>query len=192
MKYIIFDTETTGLKPGQIGQLSYAIVDTDKKKATGKNFYFEVYQMDEKAQEVHGLSIEKLKELSGGKTFMDNSEEIFEDFAGKIWVGHNIQFDIKFLDKELERCQMYYELRDSFCTMRHFTDVMRIPSTRGFKFPRLEELVNFLGITPKEIETFANTIFGGFSGYHDARYDVAATTLCFLRGIKEGFIQEVA
>lgn len=192
MKYVIFDTETTSLKPGQIAQLTYVIVDTSTGKAKGKNFYFSVNSMDSSAEKIHKLSRAKLQELSQGRIFQDDAEEIFEDFARKIWLGHNVKFDINFLTTELERNQMYYEKINSFCTMNHFKDIMKLPSGRrsGYKNPKLEELVNFMGITPDQIEKTAVKLFGGFSGYHDARYDVAATALVFLNGIKRGMIHD--
>lgn len=40
MKLLFFDTETTGIKPGSICQLSYILIDTSTKPQTtmGKNF----------------------------------------------------------------------------------------------------------------------------------------------------------
>ena len=40
MKLLVFDTETTSLKPGQICQLSYITIDSSTKpqKTTGHNF----------------------------------------------------------------------------------------------------------------------------------------------------------
>ena len=44
MKILMFDTETTGLRPGQICQLSYIVIDNSTKpyKVYGKNFFFSV------------------------------------------------------------------------------------------------------------------------------------------------------
>ena len=60
---IYFDTETTGLCPGRIIQLSY--IKESENEAIGKNFYFAVDYIEPSAQAVHGISVEKLKELSG-------------------------------------------------------------------------------------------------------------------------------
>lgn len=190
MKFIIFDTETTGLKPGQIGQLTYAILDMETRRAKSKNFYFAVDSMEASAEQVHGLSKEKLMELSKGEVFADRAEEILQDFSGKVWVGHNVNFDIKFLEAELERNRMYFEHTTTYCTMKNFTNIAKIPGKNGkYKFPKLEELVRFMNITEKEIEEFAVKLFGGFSGYHDARYDVAATALIFIKGHQAGYIE---
>ena len=65
MRIIVFDTEATSLTPGQICQLSYLCVDDGQ--VTGKNYFFSVDEMSEGSQEVHGLSMDMLEELSGGR-----------------------------------------------------------------------------------------------------------------------------
>ena len=73
MKLLVFDTETTSIKPGQICQLSYITIDTATKpqKTEGKNIFFTVDEMDPNAEAVHGFSLEKLYDLSGGMYFED-------------------------------------------------------------------------------------------------------------------------
>lgn len=48
MKLLIFDTETTSLKPGHICQLSYITINASTKpqKTEGKNIFFAVDEMD--------------------------------------------------------------------------------------------------------------------------------------------------
>ena len=79
MKIIVFDTETTSLKPGQICQLAYLMVENGEIRA--KNMFFTVDDMDERSQGVHGFSMEMLEDLSEGKTFSDRAEEIHSDFS---------------------------------------------------------------------------------------------------------------
>jgi hypothetical protein len=76
---IIFDTETTGLKPGQICQLSYIVAQD--KKIEGKNFFFKVDYIEPAAQRVHGYSVIDLQKLSGGKDFRYYHPEIAGDFS---------------------------------------------------------------------------------------------------------------
>ena len=103
MKLIVFDTEATDLTPGQICQLSYLMIEDGA--VTGKNMYFAVDEMSEGAQEVHGMSIEDLDELSGGDRFEDRVDEIFADFSGcGLLVGHNVAADDRYIRVEFERC----------------------------------------------------------------------------------------
>ena len=82
MKLLIFDTETTSIKPGNICQLSYILIDASSKpqKTIGKNFFFTVEDMDPAAEQIHGFSLEKLYELSNGLYFEDLVDEFLEDF----------------------------------------------------------------------------------------------------------------
>ena len=97
MKLLFFDTETTSIKPGNICQLSYIVIDASTKpqKTTGKNFFFTVDSMDEGAQAIHGFSLEKLYELSDGREFLEFVHEFMPDFFDADFIiGHNVQFDI--------------------------------------------------------------------------------------------------
>ena len=58
--------------------------------------------MDPGAEEVHGFFLEKLYELSEGMEFLDQLQDFMKDFFDADFViGHNVQFDIKFLKHEL-------------------------------------------------------------------------------------------
>lgn len=194
MNLLFFDTETTDIKPerGSICQLSYIVVDTSQKptKTTGKNFFFTVEEMSEGAQAVHGFSLEKLYELSNGLYFEDQFEEFMGDFLNADFViGHNVSFDIKFLCHELESMGEFFSPKRHFCTMNYYKSICRFLNSRGdIKNPKLEELINFLGITKEMISSKANELFMGSGNYHDARFDTAATYLTVTEGIKKGFI----
>lgn len=188
MRTIIFDTETTDIHPGNICQIAYIIVDQGIK---ARNFFFEVDQMSPSAEKVHGLSIDKLKALSGGRRFQDHIEEIEQDFSRiDVIVGHNVSFDIKFLKEEFRRNGRSFSYQQEFCTMKRFTNVCKIKKPDGsYKYPRLEELIRFFSITEKEIEDKALELFREDSKeYHDARYDTVAAYLCLLRAKKKGLL----
>lgn len=198
MKLLFFDTETTSIKPGSICQLSYIVIDAGVKPqtTTGKNFFFTVDEMDSGAQAVHGFSLEKLYELSDGLEFLDFVQEFMPDFfEADFIIGHNVQFDIKFLTHEIT--QLYQEglidttwaPKNKFCTMAYYKDVCKIPNASGgVKNPKLSEVIEFLGITEKEIEAKANELFEGSGNYHDARFDTAATYLLVINGMKKRII----
>jgi DNA polymerase-3 subunit epsilon len=185
---LVFDTETTGLAPGQICQLAYIIAKDDI--IVGKNFYFKVSRMEPGAQRVHGLSLEQLERLSEGKRFCDHYPEISDDFrkADRV-VAHNFSFDRTFMAREFERCQGTFACADSFCTMRHFTAACGLPHPNyRYKFPRLDELVQFFGVGEEAIARLAAALFGcrEVSG-HDARFDATAAYLCYQRGWELGY-----
>lgn len=190
MKILIFDTETSGFNPGQICQLSYIIIDTLLKTIKGKNYYFKVDYVEEGAYKTHGLSVEKLEMLSHGKTFQYKSSEIEKDFSSAdILVGHNVNFDIRFIEAEFSRNNKKLICNKKFCTMNYYTDICKISSAYGkYKWPKLEEVVNYLNIPKTDIESLASKVFGGFSGYHDSRFDVISTYKILTEGLKKGLI----
>lgn len=126
--YIILDTETTSLHPGQIGQLSYIIADENYAPITAKNFFFTVDSMSPGAEQVHGFSRQKLYELSNGRRFADHIEEIYNDVQHNILVAHNATFDLKFLKAEYERCNRTCKPKDVQCSMKYFTNICCIPA----------------------------------------------------------------
>ncbi|MFX0549962.1 exonuclease domain-containing protein [Hathewaya histolytica] len=183
MKSIFLDTETTGLRPGQIAQLTY-IVEEDKQLVGIKNYFFQVDSMDIEAEKVHGFSREKLEILSEGFTFGDLSEEIQEDFYEGTIIAHNIGFDKKFLEAEFQRIFELPGYSKEFCTMEYFRNIVKIPSRNGigYKNPKLEEVVNYYNIDKDLILDRTKMLFGCEDiGFHDARYDVMAMYMSCLK-----------
>lgn len=194
MKLLFFDTETTSIRPGSICQLSYIITDTDCKpqKTTGHNYFFTVEEMDPEAEKVHKFSLEKLYDLSGGLYFEDQFEEFLNDFMeADFIIGHNVQFDIKFLKHELSAFYMEteYEPKNVFCTMKYYKDICKLLKPNAtYKNPKLEEVIKYLNISNDKISETATKLFDGSGNYHDARFDTAATYLAVIEGIKQGAI----
>ncbi len=106
MREVVLDTETTGLDPGsdhrvvEIGCLELA-----DHVATGKSFQTYVNperQMPEEAFRVHGLSAEFLAQQPLFAEVVDD----FLTFIGEApLVIHNADFDLGFLNAELERLE---------------------------------------------------------------------------------------
>ena len=183
---IYLDTETTGLNPGQICQLSYVIQEGGK--ACAKNFFFSVDYVEYSAFAVHGFSTEILDRLSGGKGFERFIDEIENDFnCASVICAHNTSFDFQFLRKEFERCGREFMPKADFCTMKKSISACKLirPNSGGYKYPRLNELCAYLGIADGEIQHFCKKLFGGEAGYHDARFDTTAVFLAVNKGIEE-------
>ena len=142
---LYFDTETSGLYPGQICQLSY-IMQTEKGFLS-KNFFFTVDFVEMSAQLVHGFSVQKLKEWSNGKRFKDFFDEIIKDFeSGDLIVAHNTAFDFSFMRAEYERLNEIFYIKNEFCSMKKTTPICKLlrKSGVGYKYPKLAELCDFL------------------------------------------------
>lgn len=182
---LIFDVETTGLdaENNYISQLSYIIVGSEGQIA--KNFFFTVPKMEKGAEDTHKLSMSKLEMLSQGKTFKECAAEILMDFKNcDLCIGHNINFDLKFIKKEFERIniKINYLQEKVYCTMHEYTDILKLKNTRykGYKWPKLEEVVNYLNMDEEKLLNLTRKIYDisnydDFNGYHDSRFDVICT-----------------
>lgn len=184
---IFLDTETTGLYPGNICQLSYIIKDGEE--TTPKNFFFTVNHVEAGAYAVHGFSTGDLFCLSGGKRFSDFIWEIEEDFKKTDYlVSHNTAFDLMFLREEFLRSGRVLPVNGEFCSMKNSVAVCKLPrrSGLGYKYPKLSELCEFFGITDNEIAKACAMLFNEKVGFHDARFDTTALYLSVCKGIKSG------
>lgn len=105
MREIVFDTETTGLDPRDGHRLvEFAGIELVERVPTGRHLHFYVNPMrtiPPEAQAVHGLTDEFLADKP---PFADRSPELLAFLEGAVLVAHNAQFDIRFLNHELERC----------------------------------------------------------------------------------------
>ena len=183
---LYFDTETTGLYPGSICQLSYVM--QTKNGVSAKNKFFTVAHVDYGAYMVHGFSVEKLLKLSGGKRFSDAFDEINEDFIrADAVVAHNCAFDFSFMRAEYERLGKIFAVKKEFCSMKTSVSVCKLAKTRGagYKYPKLYELCEHFGITENDVRECAGDLFGKTTvGFHDARFDTAALYLATTNGMK--------
>ncbi len=180
---IYLDTETSGLNPGQICQLSYIL--QDRNKISAKNFFFDVEFVEYGAYMVHGFSVEKLRLLSRGLGFNNHVEEVEKDFnLADVICAHNTSFDFKFLSKEFWRCGREFLPKEQFCTMKNSITACKLSraNSRGYKYPKLGELCSFLGITDSQINQATSKLFCSQAGYHDARFDTTALFLSANKG----------
>lgn len=188
---LYFDTETSGIRPGQICQLSYIMQDSDKSIA--KNYFFTVDSVDYSAYMVHGFSVEKLYILSGGKRFSHFIEEICADFEkADLVVAHNTSFDFMFMRAEFERLNKIFYVKDEFCSMKSMTPICKLQRSKGmgYKYPKLSELCSYFGITDREIAITSQKLFGASASFHDARFDTAAVYLAVNYGMEQEPIME--
>ncbi len=176
---IYFDTETTGLTPGRIIQLSYVLEDGEN--VTAKNFFFAVDYVPPEVVKIHGFSAEKLAVLSGGKTFSDHADEIALDFSlADVIVAHNVKFDLAFLTAEFSYLNEVFKYNLIFDSMKYYTPIIKLPrKSGGYKYPKLSEVAEFLDIYTYDVSKKCIDLFGeGSLSAHDARFDTALLYLC--------------
>lgn len=183
---IYLDTETTGLYPGNICQLSYVMQTENSVRA--KNFFFTVDYVEFGAYAVHGFSVAKLKELSDGKRFIDFFEEIKTDLdSADIICCHNVSFDFMFLRAEFENNGYEFNYDNYFCSMKNSVEACKLLRNRGngYKYPKLSELCDFLEIDDMDMRIASKKLFGESTDFHDARFDTVALYLAVNKGMEK-------
>ena len=109
---LVLDTETTGLDHENGHRIvEIGIVELDNHLPTGSYFHYYLNperDSDKRAQEVHGLSREFLKDKP---KFSEIADEFINYISDSKIIIHNASFDVGFLNAELNRCNMK-ELND--------------------------------------------------------------------------------
>jgi len=103
MRQIVLDTETTGLSAaGGDRIIEIGCVELLHRKLSGNNKHFYLNperDSHEDALKVHGISNEFLRDKPKFAAVVD---ELLEYLSGAEIIIHNAQFDVSFLNKELE------------------------------------------------------------------------------------------
>ena len=105
MRQIVLDTETTGLRPSEghrvIEIAAIEIVDYLPTGNTYQQYINPQRDVPESSFKVHGLSYEFLKD----KPLFENVINKFLEFVGNdTIIAHNVDFDVGFLNYELNTC----------------------------------------------------------------------------------------
>ena len=115
-KLIVLDTETTGLEVDQGHRIiEIGAVMLEDRKRTEHHFHSYLNPqraIDEEAQKVHGISIEK---LVNEPEFSEVAESFLEFVQGSILIIHNASFDLGFLNSELKRASSQYPKLEEIC-----------------------------------------------------------------------------
>ena len=156
--YLFIDVETTGLSPTKdaIVQVS-ALRFFGKKAVDGLNSYVNPQRpIPWKATEIHGITDEKVQEAPT----IDKIKEPFMNLArGAILVGHNVVFDLNFLDHAFHGVLDGIEYIDTLWVAQK---VLALPNYR------LETLADYAKFHPE-------------GGFHDSLTDCTATAAIFFR-----------
>ena len=115
-KYIILDTETTGLEVKQghrIIEIGAVLLNDRRKSEVHFHTYLNPSRLiDEEASKVHGIMNEDLMD----KPFFDQiAEEFLEFIDGSTLVIHNAAFDVGFLNNELKLASSKYPMLEEIC-----------------------------------------------------------------------------
>mgnify|MGYP001180592766 CR=1 FL=1 len=111
MRFIVLDTETTGLDPDDGHKIiEIGCIEIINRKVTDNTFHKYINplrEIDIEASKVHGLTASN---LSDKPIFYDIYEKFLEFIADSPLIIHNAPFDIGFLKKEFD----YLKRKDNF------------------------------------------------------------------------------
>jgi DNA polymerase-3 subunit epsilon len=115
-KLIVLDTETTGLEVEQGHRIvevgAFALADRRRTDLHFHSYLNPQRAIDEEAEKVHGLSLER---LTNEPEFAEIAESFLEFVEGSILVIHNAAFDLGFLNAELKRASSKYPALEEIC-----------------------------------------------------------------------------
>lgn len=186
MKYLVLDTETTGLPSESflphIVQLSMVLFEEDVSKYYDEIIYIEEdVLLTEESVAIHGITRDMIR--NGGKNINEGLDWLFEVlYEGDVTiVGHNIDFDIYMIKLALQREQQLdlitlLENTPTICTMKSSINLCQLKrksdnykgKNHTFKYPKLSELYQHCFQTPPPSNT------------HNSLVDTIITTRCFI------------
>ena len=115
-KYIILDTETTGLEVKQghrVIEIGAVLLNDRKKSEDHFHTYLNPSRLiDEEASKVHGITNADLEDKP---SFDEIAEEFIQFIEGSTLVIHNAPFDIGFLNAELQLASTSYPKIEDIC-----------------------------------------------------------------------------
>lgn len=176
MKYLFFDTETTGIEDdARIVQLAAVVCNEQGETLETYNAIVcpEGFLIPARAAGIHGITTEIAKRE--GLLLSDVLDAFLKLSVNvDVLVAHNMNFDFAKVVHELRRKQRYQQIEafskiPKFCTMQSTIDFVAVGWNsyyQSYKWPKLQEL---------HFKLFNCH----FKGEHDALADVNATVKCF-------------
>jgi len=125
-KYIVLDTETTGLEVKQghrVIEIGAVLLNDRKKSEEHFHSYLNPSRLiDEEASKVHGITNEDLEDKP---SFDEIAEEFINFIEGSTLVIHNAPFDIGFLNNEFQLASTSYPKIEDICEVEDSLTIAR-------------------------------------------------------------------
>ena len=125
-KYIVLDTETTGLEVKQghrVIEIGAILLNDRKKSEDHFHSYLNPSRLiDEEASKVHGITNQDLEDKP---SFDEIAEEFINFIEGATLVIHNAPFDLGFLNNELQLASTIYPKIEEICEVEDSLTIAR-------------------------------------------------------------------
>lgn len=185
--FVCYDLETTGLSTtsDDVVQFSYIRFNSNNQPVQAETlyFYYEGMHWSAEAEAIHHLTLDFVKQFAD--QFEANVVKMYSILSLSNVVGFNSNnFDNVFARNWLARMGMSNLVlgiqKDIMALARPVVHQSRISLTK---------LCDRLGLTPEIIRQFESLCYGNEGTQsHIASYDVAATALCALKFMREGYL----
>lgn len=145
--FIVFDVETTGLKPTEDYIVELAAIKCVIKNGEAEEidrldlFIKPPFYMNKDVIAVHGITNEFLED----KPIEAECIEQIRDFFGPypIICGHNVDFDIAMIQEMYKRCGYEFQYENALDTLHMARDIIRKDETDTYK---LSDIVTLYGV----------------------------------------------
>lgn len=163
MQIAVVDIETTGnnMEVDDIIQIGIVIVEDGKIISSWDSYVYTEQQIPTFITQLTNINKETLK---NAPTLNEISEDIFHMLKDKVFVAHNIHFDLNFIQTSLERYNIHFEPKYMLDTV----DLLKIvyPSEDSYQLSILAQSLNV-----------------SLENAHSAIDDAYATALLFIKSI---------
>jgi DNA polymerase-3 subunit epsilon len=183
---VVLDTETTGLdsETDRIVSISALLIDFEQasrdRQLTAKTFNARInpgVPIPEAARRVHGI---RDADVAAEQPFSAIADQLREFIGKRPLIGHNVQFDKRFVNAELKRAGHRTLTRNKgYCTQARFKEHMETLYDDRKRFWKLDEMLSEMGIE------------GRATGTHDASEDalLTAKAAALFYSLDNGYIQ---
>lgn len=193
MKYLIFDTETTGLhSQDEVIQFSGLILDNNLKLKRGYNWYCDTqHEINKDAAAVHGITKKMLHDLSGGKVFEDHWFTMLNGIdmtEGITFIGWNVDFDKRLINQTLNNNGLdEFDFGRKVTTLRNSPDVYSFDLMKavanlmvGRDRLKLEQALKMISMDETTLKKRYSRLASKFTNvvekdFHNALYDTYVT-----------------
>lgn len=134
---IVFDTETTGKKKEddyivELSAIKCIIKNGEAVETNSMDLYIKPpLFMSKEVTEIHGITNEFLADKPYESDLIDYICDFFGD--SPIIVGHNIKFDIGFMEEMYKRCDKAFTYEIAFDTLEMARDIINIKDIDNYK-----------------------------------------------------------
>ncbi len=143
--FVAVDVETTGLKP-----VTHRVIEIGMARYCGGQLADRYSQLVDPSrrlpQYITKLTGIRDADFEGAPTFADVAPDVEAFIGDDMIVGHNVEFDIRFLSAELKRAGRQTIVNDRLDTMSLSTALLR-----DIRRPSLDKIAKTLGLAPRKL-----------------------------------------